>query len=74
MTMNQDVIIARIIAASKDIFTCEKAIVTLKNIYHSVIRQYLIKNDDPREYCGSLSPKNQNTKMSSSIRIPILWL
>ncbi|MFS1584033.1 MAG: hypothetical protein ACL7AY_15595 [Candidatus Arsenophonus phytopathogenicus] len=34
MTMNQDVIIARIIAASKDIFACEKAIVTLKDIYH----------------------------------------
>ncbi|MDR5616805.1 hypothetical protein [Arsenophonus sp.] len=57
MTMNQDVIIARIIAASKDIFTCEKAIVTLKDIYHSAIRQYLLKNGDPRANCGSLSPE-----------------
>ncbi|MFS1538927.1 MAG: hypothetical protein ACL7BU_09740 [Candidatus Phlomobacter fragariae] len=57
MTMNQDVIIARIIAASKDIFTCEKAIVTLKDIYHSAIRQYLIKNGDPGASCGSLSPE-----------------
>ncbi|MFS1539586.1 MAG: hypothetical protein ACL7BU_13885 [Candidatus Phlomobacter fragariae] len=62
MTMNQDVIIARIIAASKDIFTCEKAIVTLKDIYHSAIRQYLIKNDDPREYCGSLSSEKTEYK------------
>ncbi|WP_339053512.1 hypothetical protein [Arsenophonus endosymbiont of Crataerina pallida] len=57
MTMNQDVIIARIIAASKDIFTCEKSIVTLKDIYHSAIRQYLLKNGDPRANCGSLSPE-----------------
>ncbi|PAV10427.1 hypothetical protein CBG25_02045 [Arsenophonus sp. ENCA] len=44
MTMNQDVIIARIIAASKDIFACEKAIVTLTRVSQSLKKKYKFKN------------------------------
>lgn len=56
MKQSQEVIVARIIAASKDIVACEKAMVTLKDIYRTAMRQYFREHGDPGIDCGRLSP------------------
>lgn len=56
MKQSQEVIVARIISASKDILACEKAMVTLKDIYRTAMRQYFRKHGDPGIDDGRLSP------------------
>ncbi|MGX8939451.1 hypothetical protein ACWWJF_00970 [Symbiopectobacterium sp. Eva_TO] len=56
MKQSQEVIVARIIAASKDIVACEKAMVTLKDIYRTAMYQYFRKHGDPGIDGGRLSP------------------
>ncbi|CAK8743449.1 hypothetical protein SODG_006585 [Sodalis praecaptivus] len=58
MKQSQEVIVARIIAASKDIVACEKAMVTLKDIYRTAMHQYFREHGDPGIDGGRLSPDN----------------